>query len=387
MSIRINGARWRRGAVVVGSFAVILLALRAVSAQEPPALKAVGQLEGLTGSSFQGKAVRLVISTLAFSPDSKELFAGGQGYCILDVAGGGSVFVPTALNAATGRSGGHVYNVAYSKDGKYRLACVGPRRLAIWKVGNRVVNEYEFGTIDPRLIGPAGGVATHPGVVVFSPDGKYALASPVVEFTRGPIPALKPLQNLFHLYDARRGGADIRTFRGHTAPVTCLAVAADNKRVVSGGSDKSVRLWSLATGKQLRVFKGHVSDVAAVAFSPDGQRIASAGGAFAPGKRKGVSGDYAVRVWDMKTGKELCQFGGHKYGVKSVVFTPDSKRVLSLSHNPTAISGYLWDAATGEEVAVLRAPFASAAAISPDGRLVATTSSSSQGTVQLWQLP
>jgi WD40 repeat protein len=368
-----------------------------VCAQEPPALKAARQLEAaIEGRTFQGKQVRPVISTLVFSPDSKELFAGGQGYCILDVAGGRSVFVPTPLDPKTGRPGAAVYDVAYSKDGKVRFAKVGtpagrssrmPGRFSVWKVGNKSPSEVEFGTIDPRLIGPAGAVATPPDIVVFSPDGKTVLATPVIDFTREVTPALKSLRNLFHLYNAKRGGAEIRTFRGHTAPVTSLAVSADGKHVVSGAADNSVRLWSIASVKTLRVFKGHTSQVIALACSPDGKLIASAGGAFPREKGKKVDGDYAIRVWDAKTGKELCQFAGHKFGVKSIAFTPDSKRILSLSPNPVSVAGYLWDAATGKEVAILRAPFASAAAISPDGRLVATTSSSSQGIVQLWELP
>src|SRR5438093_653300 len=47
----------------------------------------------------------------------------------------------------------------------------------------------------------------------------------------------------------------VRTFTGHKGPVTCVAFSADLKFGLSAGFDKTVRLWDLRTGKEVRQFK------------------------------------------------------------------------------------------------------------------------------------
>ncbi|HUK88483.1 MAG TPA: hypothetical protein VLT85_12525, partial [Terriglobales bacterium] len=73
------------------------------------------------------------------------------------------------------------------------------------------------------------------------------------------------------LASAQTGGAPPRPElvlqTGHTAPVLAGALSPDGRWVASGGSDATVRLWELATGRELRVLTGHTDQVAAVAFS------------------------------------------------------------------------------------------------------------------------
>ena len=67
-----------------------------------------------------------------------------------------------------------------------------------------------------------------------------------------------------------RGGSEWvcnRTLTGHTEVVTCVAVSGN--LAVSGGEDKTVRVWDLTTGVCLKVLEGHTADVCAVALSRD----------------------------------------------------------------------------------------------------------------------
>jgi WD40 repeat protein len=60
-----------------------------------------------------------------------------------------------------------------------------------------------------------------------------------------------------------------------------------------------------------------------VAFSPDGARLLTGGS------------DRTVRLWDVRTGKELCRLRGHKAVVWSVAFAPDGRHALSGSADMT----------------------------------------------------
>src|SRR5262249_2774764 len=75
----------------------------------------------------------------------------------------------------------------------------------------------------------------------------------------------------------------------------CLALSSDAKSIATGGSDGTIRLTEVATGKTIREFKGHTGPVASVALSTDGKRLVS--GSF----------DGTARIWNANTGKQLCR--------------------------------------------------------------------------------
>jgi WD40 repeat protein len=78
--------------------------------------------------------------------------------------------------------------------------------------------------------------------------------------------------------------------------VVTTAFSPDGQRIVSGSSDRKMRLWDANTGKQLGApFKGHKDAVSTVAFSHDGKQIVSG------------SNDTTVRLWDAMTGKQIGQ--------------------------------------------------------------------------------
>jgi Caspase domain/WD domain, G-beta repeat/Bacterial Ig domain len=84
----------------------------------------------------------------------------------------------------------------------------------------------------------------------------------------------------------------IRTIE-NTDWVWSVAFSPDGNRLLSGGTDKALKLWDAATGRLVRTFKGHAGQTKSVAFLRNGHRIVSG------------SDDGTMRVWDAETGAQL----------------------------------------------------------------------------------
>jgi WD40 repeat protein len=113
----------------------------------------------------------------------------------------------------------------------------------------------------------------------------------------------------------------IIAFWQHREAVTDVAVSPDDRRAVSGSSDRTARLWDLRTGRPIGPTLEHKTPVLAVAFSPDGQRVATGGGAYF------VSSE--LRLWDAATGQELPSKFKSMDAVVFVGFTADGKKLVS----------------------------------------------------------
>jgi TIR domain/WD domain, G-beta repeat len=107
-----------------------------------------------------------------------------------------------------------------------------------------------------------------------------------------------------------------QNFAGHAGAITAVAFSPDGKRVLTGSSDKTARLWDAGTGAAVATLEGHTDSVRAVAFSPDGKRVLTG------------SSDKTARLWDAATGAAVATLEGHTDSVRAVAFSPDGKRVL-----------------------------------------------------------
>jgi len=65
-----------------------------------------------------------------------------------------------------------------------------------------------------------------------------------------------------------------------------VAFNNDGSRLVSGGEDRTVRVWDIRSGAEAITLHGHGGAVWSASFSPDGRKIISS------------SYDRTVRVWD-----------------------------------------------------------------------------------------
>lgn len=78
-----------------------------------------------------------------------------------------------------------------------------------------------------------------------------------------------------HLRHADIQGRVVRTFRGHTSYIMCVACHPLSTLLVSGGFDETIRLWDLQRGTCHRTIAAHSEAVTGVDFSSDGAMIAS----------------------------------------------------------------------------------------------------------------
>jgi serine/threonine protein kinase/Tol biopolymer transport system component len=211
------------------------------------------------------------------------------------------------------------------------------------------------------------GHAAHVNALAWSPDGRR-IASASDDYT-------------VQVWDVANGTL-LFTYRGHVAQVTTLAWSPDGLHLASGSSDKTVQIWNTTSGRGIYTFDAHTDRVNMLAWSPDGRRIASG------------STDKKVQVWDpwkehkskfltylLSSSRGQFTYTGHSARVSGVSWSPDGKRIASVSNDKTV---QVWDSLTGKRSFIYRNRYAAinCVAWSPDSRHVAF--GSNDKTVQVW---
>jgi WD40 repeat protein len=255
---------------------------------------------------------------LAFSPDGKKLTCGGWG------GPGDSWYELWDLEANKRlrlRQSGKGRPLALSGDGKW-FASTG-NGLLVWDVA-----------ADKELRDVKLNEGSLRSVAAFSPDGKTLASARGVEVG---------------LWDVG-SGKELFPPDGHRWGVTRVAFAPDGKTVASTGSDKTLRVWDAATGKELHSF--HDTTFKALAYSPDGRALAAVGSTSAC-------------VWDVATGKKLCEVGDDIW-LTGVCFSPDGKLLATAETQAVG----LWELPSGKALHHLKtgSDRINRVTFSPDGK-------------------
>jgi WD40 repeat protein len=346
----------------------------------------------LSGHSYQAKA-------LAFHPSGKRLASVGGApdrpgeLKVWEVETGKllrSTEVPRAVFLA----------VAYGRDGKYLATACLDGRVQIWEA-ETLKRLAEFGAHK----GAVNGLAFSPNSQYLATGGgdKSVRVWKVGQLLRGKNPA-----PFLHL-------------TGHAAVVNGVAFSpADGKRLASVGRDGAVFLWDVAAGRLEKKLDGHDGEATCLAFSPDGRLLATGGGAgllrgevkvweaetgkllrnhfglsdrilsvalSASAQLAAGSKDGLMRVWDERQSSDPYRFRADPHFVTAVAFHPKNDGQLASAGRDGRLR--FWNAAGGlESYQVLVPPLTACAALSPDGRRVATAGKPGhgRGPLNVWEV-
>ena len=177
-------------------------------------------------------------------------------------------------------------------------------------------------------------------------------------------------------YLQRYLGSSVRSIGNHTQPVEAVAFSPDGRLMATGALDLSTRnvdpfcdIFDMETGALVQRLEGAVDNVT---FSPDGTLLGTAT------DRVGIS------VWDWQTGQRLYQF---QEADDDITFSPDGALVAGGDQWGRI---WIWRLDTGEVVKEFDSyeGFGTPRTVefSPDGRLIATNSSSGRSKGRLFDV-
>jgi RNA polymerase sigma factor (sigma-70 family) len=392
-------------------------------------------------------------SQLTFSPDGKLLAikAGSQPIGIWDVAEGKEL-CRLGESREEGTVAGMIRSGVALTLGRLVFAPDG-RRLAETE-GGRAIRQWDVasGKETDHFAGHGGPVKT----VALAPDGRsvYTEAEDTViqwDATGGKVLQQFRVPNVTHAVASADGralllgstdgmltvrdvrmGKEAHRWKAHAAtdfaggvfsipPLLSIALAPDGKQAASWGSDQTIRLWDVTTGRKLQELPAKVPGVeglpsefiglvvAAVntvepshrlVFSTDGAQLAVLPIRFVgvaemaqvmqaqlgnrPTKRATKPEPPAIGLWDLATGQLVRRFDPAPDNLLTGAFAPDGRTLATGQADGSVV---LWETATGKPRLRLRTGTDSAVralCFTADSRLL--IGGVDDGAIRIWDL-
>ncbi len=260
------------------------------------------------------------VEAVEYSPDGQFILTGSRdGYARVFAARDGAllleVFHPAFVCLPETAQQCYIYGIAWSPDGT-RFATGGrDGRLVVW----HAITGAPLLTLDPGL----GSVAD----VDFSHDGQWLASG----HARGFV-ALWDAQagqrlitvERFSLRDlsqqAMTDRARLTTLEAQRDVVEAVDFSPDDKRLITASADGSVYIWDITdpvNPVSLGELFGHLGGIYTAQYDPSGRYIVTG------------STDKRIKVWDAQTFEALLTLPGHLDRVYAAVISADGQRLVS----------------------------------------------------------
>jgi hypothetical protein len=248
-----------------------------------------------------------------------------------------------AIGGAKQAHEGKINTLSFSPDGLMLASASADQSFKVWDATTEELGEPTFvlpywlqiyGAVfcptDPSLLAVAAGDALHIynittgtldsqrpqvnafGEIVYSPDGKYiatqGLGQQHIDLSTREI----------REGEVVIGGTTLET--GHTLRITCMTFSPDQKHIITGADDQTLRVSKLEDAGIRKVVTGHQVEILDIAFTPDGRQCAS------------LDEEAILCLWDLETAKliEDPVQSDHGSGLsRPMIYSSDAQEIIS----------------------------------------------------------
>lgn len=328
------------------------------------------------------------INIMRFSPDGSKLAVGTDvGVWLYDVPDGNATALFTSKP-------GQVNALAFSSDGKI-LASGGHGNpfIQLWNLENGTEHSTLFFKSKFKSVFALGFIGNtlisydSSGRIIYWNVNNGDILAELEKVNPNEAVTLSPTTNLIaiaddvhkiHIYDTSLSDKHI-VFQDDELKkdIFALAITSNNKKLVSGGEDKAIRIWDIEERKQITSINVHNATITSIAISPDDKIFAS--------------GDAMKKIilWDIENPKRLRTLLGHKNTVTALTFSPDGADKYSGCLASGSLDGTIrfWNPDTGEELVTIatgHTKWIKAIAFSENGSTL--VSANMTGNVDVWSL-
>ena len=160
-------------------------------------------------------------------------------------------------------------------------------------------------------------------------------------------------------------------YKGHDSPVWDVEWGPWGHYFVSASMDKTARMWSQSEAGYLRIFIGNEKDCEQVTWHPNGAYVFSGGE------------DKTVRMWAVANGYAVRLFTGHNAIITSLACSPSGKIIASADEKGTII---LWNLTSGRLIKRMKGHTGSIWSLSWSVESTVIVSGGADGTVRVWDV-